>query len=228
MNNGFLLLGQSLSFYGIIPSISLSKDISEKYRFNLFTSTTIDAFSREISNINYPSSDLQIYIQPNLIIRPNKPFVYTMSYTYQRNNPFNSSFVNEHRIWQQVTYTKQFDELRWTNRFRIDERFIENKSTVKYPFSTRLRYQIGFSSPIFQKKCNNRPPYFLAYNEFYLSLFGAKNAWYSENWTYAGIGFTLSDKTRLEVGYLFQTLVRDQAKDLRFLHLCQINWVYNM
>ena len=65
------------------------------------------------------------------------------------------------------------------------------------------------------------------YNECYFSLNGTKNATYSENWTYAGIGYNLGNMWRIELGYLYQIYVRNQAKDLRFLNLIQLMWVTN-
>jgi hypothetical protein len=58
-----------------------------------------------------------------------------------------------------------------------------------------------------------------------LSLTGNKNAVYSENWTYAGFGFNTTKAGSIEIGYLFQVLVRDPQKDLRFLNLVQIMWI---
>ena len=69
--------------------------------------------------------------------------------------------------------------------------------------------------------------YFNTYNEFYFSLTGAKNATYSENWTYSGCGYDLGKMGRLELGYLFQFAVRNKAQDLRFLNLAQIMWITN-
>ena len=218
---------QTLTFYGAIPSINLTQNLSKNFNFNFFASTTIDAFDRKIESITYPSTDLQLYIQPSLIYHASKPFSYAFSYTYQRNNPFRTFYVNENRLWQQLTYTRQLSSVKWTNRLRFEERFIENKITNQYPLSTRLRYQIGFTAPLRLNKQKTSSFYWSAYNEFYFSLSGAKNATYSENWSYLGLGLKLSERNKLEVGYLFQTLVRDPQQDLRFLHLAQITWVSN-
>jgi len=222
---GSIGISQTLTFYGTIPTISITKKLSDKFKFNFFASTTIDAFDRKIESVIYPSSDLQIYIQPSIVFQANKSISYSLSYTYQRNNPFRSIFVNEHRLWQQVMYVKNFSIFNLTNRFRFEERFIENKLTGVYPLATRLRFQIGVSSPF--KFLNQNKMYWSAYNEFYFSLSGQKNALYSENWSYLGIGSKLSIKNKIEIGYLFQSLVRNPQRDLRILHLAQISWISN-
>ncbi len=218
------ILSQNLSFSGVLPALNVTTKFSDKLSFNFFTSTTIDAFSKQVNNIEYPSSDLQLYIQPSVIFNTSGNWNYSFSYTYQRNNPFRSIFTNEHRLWEQALYTKKYSKFKLTNRFRFEERFIENKQINRYPLSTRIRYQIGFSAP-FNK---NAKLYYTGYNEFYFSLSGPKNAIYSENWTYLGFGASLSNRSKFEVGYLFQTLVRNLAKDLRFLNLVQLTWIYTL
>jgi hypothetical protein len=223
----YSIWAQSISFFGALPAINLTARLTEKCNFNMFASTTIDAFTREIDGINYPSSDLQLYLQPSIVYNPTKQINFSFSYTYQRNNPFRTIFVNEHRLWQQAMFIKNLNKGKLTNRFRFEERFIENKLTEHYPLSTRLRYQIGYTVPLKRKQKETSKIYFNTYNEFYFSLSGQKNAFYSENWSYAGVGFNLSHYNKIELGYLFQTFVRNPAKDLRFLNLIQVTWIKN-
>jgi len=229
---GFVLLSQytfsqNLTFYGLLPTINQTGRISKKWNYNFFVSTTIDAFDEKIKGVEYPATDLQLYIQPSIIYVHSPNLNFAGSYTYQRNNPFNGNFVNEHRLWQQVIFSLPVSKGRLTNRFRFEERFIENRATNEYPLSTRARYQIGFNMPLQGRTLEKNEFYFNTYNEFYFSLTGGKNATYSENWTYAGFGYDMGKIGRLELGYLFQTLVRNQAQDLRFLNLTQIMWVTN-
>jgi hypothetical protein len=229
---GFVLLSQytfsqNLTFYGLLPAINQTGRISKKWNYNFFVSTTIDAFDEKIKGVEYPATDLQLYIQPSIIYVHSPNLNFAGSYTYQRNNPFNGNFVNEHRLWQQVIFSLPVSKGRLTHRFRFEERFIENRATNEYPLSTRARYQIGFNMPLQGRTLEKNEFYFNTYNEFYFSLTGAKNATYSENWTYAGFGYDMGKIGRLELGYLFQTLVRNQAQDLRFFNLTQIMWVTN-
>ncbi len=221
------LQAQNLTFFGTLPAINLSGSISEKFDYNFFGSTTIDAFNKEIDGIYYPSTDLQLYIQPSLIYKFKKQLNFSFSYTYQRNNPFRTIFVNEHRLWQQAMFTKNLKLGKLTNRIRFEERFIENKVIGNYPLSTRLRYQIGFTMPLKKNGKETNLYYLNTSNEFYFSLSGQKNALFSENWAYFGLGVNLSAKSKFEMGYLFQTLVRNPEKDLRFLNLIQVTWITN-
>jgi hypothetical protein len=219
------IAAQNLAFYGLLPAWNQTGRISNKFSYNFFISTTIDAFDRTIDNIKYPAMDFQLYIQPSIIYVHNANFNLAASYTYQRNNPFTANYSNEHRLWQQAIYSHRIGKSRMAHRLRFEERFIEDRLTGQYPFSTRLRYQISFKMPLQGKTIDNNEFYFNTYNESYLSLTGNKNAVYSENWTYAGFGFNTTKAGSIEIGYLFQVLVRDPQKDLRFLNLVQIMWI---
>ncbi len=223
-NIGF---SQNLTFYGLLPAINQTGRISKKINYNLFISTTIDAFDEKINSVKYPATDLQFYLQPSIIYVHGPNLNFAGSYTYQRSNPFNGNFVIEHRLWQQIIFSKPISKGRLTNRFRFEERFIENMVTKEYPLSTRARYQLGFNIPLQGQALEKHEFYFNTYNEFYFSLKGAKNAIYSENWTYAGCGYDLGRMGRIELGYLLQLAVRNTNQDLRSLKLAQIMWVTN-
>lgn len=218
---------QNITFYGILPAISQTGRISNKMDYNFFASTTIDAFNSFQNDVKYPAKDFQLYIQPSVIYKISPNVNVSVSYTYQRNNPLTEDYSNEHRFWQQCILGKSFAKVRMTNRFRFEERFIQNRTTNAYPMSTRLRYQLGFNMPLQGKTLDKKEFYLNTYNEFYFSLTGAKNATYSENWTYAGVGFMYSNSSRIELGYLLQMAVRDTQKDVRILNLAQVTWITN-
>lgn len=219
---------QDLSFYGVLPAFSLTGRINQKVNYNLFISTTINVFEQEINGVNYPASNLQLYIQPSIIFIYSPKLNLAGSYTYERSNPFNGNYVNEHRLWQQAIFSNALFQGQLTNRFRLEERFIENRLNGEYPLSTRFRYQIGFNTPLQGKKLNEKEFYFHTYNEFYWSLTGIKNSTYSSNWSYAGFGYKIGASDKIELGYLLQISARNKEKDLRYLHLVQISWATNL
>ena len=218
---------QNLTFYGLLPAINQTGRISQKFNYNFFASTTIDAFKSLQNTTNYPAKDLQLYIQPSLIYALSPSWNFSISYTYQRNNPITTDYTNEHRLWQQVIYSLPIGKGRLTNRFRFEERFIQAKNTAPHTLATRARYQIGFNLPLQGKTLDIHEFYLNTYNEFYFSLTGTKNATFSENWSYLGIGYNLGKMGKLELGYLSQVFVRNLNKDLRFLELTQLMWVTN-
>lgn len=221
------LSAQNLTFYGVLPAWSQTGRITKKLNYNFFASTTIDAFDRTIEGIAYPATDFQLYLQPSLIYVYSPNLNFAGSYTYQRNNPFRDNFSNEHRLWEQVIYSLAAGNGKITNRFRLEQRFIQNRTTEKYPLATRFRFQLGFNRPLQGQTLDENEFYLNAYNEFYFSLTGTKNATYSENWTYAGIGYSLKGNKKLELGYLFQASVRNPQQDRRYLQLAQVSFITN-
>jgi hypothetical protein len=222
-----IFFSQDLRFTGILPSISQTGNLVGKWNYNVFASTTIDAFDKTIGTTFYPATDLQLYVQPSIIYTYSSKLNFAGSYTYQRNNPWNNSFSNEHRLWQQLIYAIPFGKGKVSNRFRFEERFIQNRVTNTYPLYTRFRYQVGYSLPLQGKTLEKNEFYLNSYNEFYFTLTGNKNATYSENWTYVALGYMFDKMGKIEFGYLQQIAVRDAQKDLRFLDLIQFSWITN-
>ena len=218
---------ETQQIYGFRPQISLTKAVSDRWDINVFTSTNTNLNDKRYGNTQFPS-DIQYYFQTGPIYKysPNLNFVF-LGYIYQRTNPFSDSFVNENRLFQQVIYGTDSLFGRLTHRVRFEERFIQNRTTGETPFSTRLRYQVALLVPLQGSELDNGEFYFNIYNEFYFSLTGSKNALYSENWSYAGIGYQTAEYGRIEAGPLIQRSVINQQHDIRYIDLLQLNWSYN-
>lgn len=223
---------QNLEFYGIIPSISQTGRISNRFNYNIFASETFDLTNRVIDGVYYAAKPLQLYIQPSLIYvhSPNLNFTASLTYNYQRSNP-NVLYFREWRTWEQVIYSHPLTNGRMTHRLRFEQRFIKNERTGKSPMTTRLRYQLGFSIPLQGIQLDPGEFYFNCYDEAYFTLTvpsgTVRSALYSENWAYAGIGYQTQKIGRIEVGPLLQFNVRDVEQDLRNLYLLQVTWITN-
>lgn len=228
----FLVQSQNLNFFGAIPSLSQTGRISNRLNYNFFISKTLDLFDTRIDGQYYPARPLQLYIQPSIIYvySPDLNFSSSITYNYQRSNP-DVPYFKEWRPWQQGVFAHDFSGARISHRLRFEERFIKNEITKKWPLTTRLRYQIGFNIPLQGKTLDNKEYYFNCYNESYLTLTvpdGTKrNALYSEDWVYSGIGYQTPNYGRIEIGPLLQFNVRDIQHDLRNLYLLQIVWITN-
>ncbi len=223
---------QNLEFYGIIPSLSQTGRISKRFNYNFFASETIDLTNRVIDGVSYPAKPLQLYIQPSVIYvhSANLNFAVSVTYNYQRSNP-DIPYFREWRSWQQMIYSHKLTNGRLTHRLRFEQRFIKNVKTGNSPMTTRLRYQLGFSKPLQGIQLDPGEFYFNCYDEAYFTLTvppgTVRNALYSENWAYAGIGYQTKKIGRVEVGPLLQFNVRDVEQDLRNLYLLQVTWITN-
>ena len=221
------ILAETQQLYGFRPQISLTKVVSDRWDINVFSSNNSNLNDKTYGRTQFPA-DIQQYFQISPIYKysPDINFVF-LGYIYQRTNPFSDDFVNENWLFQQVIYGTDtlFGQL--THRVRLEERFIHNQTTGQTPFSTRLRYQVALLIPLQGSELDNGVFYFNTYNEFYFNLTGARNAFYSENWSYAGIGYQTVEYGRVEVGPLIQRSVINKQHDIRYIDLLQLNWSYN-
>ncbi|MGF7214320.1 hypothetical protein GGR92_000460 [Spirosoma lacussanchae] len=159
-----------------------------------------------------------------------------VGYAYVKHNLFGLR-VNENRIWAQVLSTHpvpQLGQLRMSHRLRYEERYPINKRTNQWSYAQLFRYQVGFNYPLYNPNAQKTGLYAAASNEMFLCLSGAKNspissknAFYGEDWIYAGLGYNTGKYGKLELGYCYQNLIRNRAQDHRYLHLLQFTWATN-
>lgn len=210
--------------YGFRPQVSITKAISDRWDLNVFSSNNFNLNDRTYGNTRFPA-DIQQYFQTGPIYKysPALNFVF-LGYIYQRTNPLSDDFVNENRLFQQIVYGTDTIVGRITHRVRFEERFIHLASRTL--FSTRLRYQAALLVPLQGSELDAGEFYLNVYNEFYLNTTGPSNAFYSENWSYAGIGYQTARHGRVEAGPLIQRSIINQQHDVRYIDLMQVNWSY--
>lgn len=115
----------------------------------------------------------------------------------------------EHRIFQQVSINQRIKKLDFQNRFRLEQRNLGTMTQqpdgsferTAWRYENRVRYMLRTSIPITKKD------YIGAYNEIMFN-FGknvASNV-FDQNRAYIAYGRELGRDTRLELGFLEQTL----------------------
>ena len=119
--------------------------------------------------------------------------------------------VNEHRIFQQFISKQKLGKLKLSHRYRFEQRF------VKSDFKMQLRYFLGINIPISSKEENKY--YFSTYNELFLNT---KSKLYDRNSLYGGFGYHLSEKVRLEMGYMNQFFNKGSRDQLNILALVNL------
>lgn len=229
----FLLLFPVASFAhsfetkGALTFFSLTGKISP---YSSLTFYHYDVYSFQNSHFEgkrYRAGLIQSYFQTayNYQYRPNVAF--SLGYIFQRNEPLRESFQNENRIFQQVVFGVQHRSFSSSHRFRFEERLIDNRKEDEWEFRTRFRYQIGAKVPLRGIVLDAGEYYINAYNEFYFSTTGERNAFWSDNWLYVGLGFQTKKLGSFEVGPLIQASVVDRQKDIRYHETVQAGWIYN-
>ncbi|GAB2603024.1 DUF2490 domain-containing protein [Spirosoma areae] len=234
--NSALSFSQDWVFYGFLPAISQSGNLSKKLQYNLYVSATVDAFKQTVRDKEYPATALQYYVQPSLSYKITPNVQVGAGYAYVKHNLF-GLHVNENRLWAQAVATHDVPMLgrtKLSHRLRYEERYPLNMKTNQWSYATLFRYQIGVNLPLYDPKLKTKGFYASASNEFFLCLTGArnspissKNAFYGENWLYGGLGYNTGKFGKIEVGYLYQNLIRNPQQDHRYLHLLQATWAAN-
>src|SRR5690606_737893 len=114
--------------------------------------------------------------------------------------------TTESRIYQEALLPHKLSErFQLTHRFRYEQRWVENQD-----FRTRFRYNLFLNIPLNQPNFNKNSIYLAFYNEVFIN--GERNIGnnlsveiFDRNRFYAGLGFGVSDKLRLQAGFLEQT-----------------------
>lgn len=132
-----------------------------------------------------------------------------LGYAWIRNDPPSGGF-DEHRIWQQLTWSERFDWGTPFARTRLEQRFDERGGETGW----RLRQFVRWTRPV-QPGADWG---WRVWDEAFLDL--NDTAWgqdvgINQNRAFVGLGWTLDRSRRhtLEFGYLNQYLARDGAPD---------------
>ena len=157
----------------------------------------------------------QLFIRPSLTYNLNKFLSFTQGYSW---NPLFHPFKNNQRIWQQVQLSNDFSKLRFENRFRLEERFIEGVSGVP----VRGRYRIGTWIPLDKEKKWT----FVTWDEIFVNFNSRPNgpqAGYDRNWLFTGINKKISENVNLEGGYMFQYINNTSPAQDLLNHVILVN-----
>jgi len=137
---------------------------------------------------------------------------YILSENYNAQSESNDKIsVNEHRIFQQFTSKDRIGIVSLTHRYRSEQRFVEDV------FKMRFRYFLAAKIPLIKVEDGFTKFYLSAYNEVFLNT---ESAVFDRNRVYAGLGYQLSKRIRMEAGYmnqLFETSSRDQFNLITFI-----------
>ncbi|MFY7818834.1 MAG: DUF2490 domain-containing protein [Akkermansiaceae bacterium] len=123
----------------------------------------------------------------------------------------------EHRFWQQVAHNRKWMGLDWTHRLRLEQRWIgemEQDSggdwdVGNWRYENRLRYMLRATLPLTPSKNT-----YLAMSDEIFMNFGShvKGNEFDQNRAFIGVGYKFNTTTKLEAGFMEQTLQRRGGK----------------
>lgn len=143
-------------------------------------------------------------------------------YGWIRTSPATVSDVDEHRFWQQLTWSEKCDVGTMGLRSRLEQRLVETGNDTGH----RFRQLVSYRKPL---TCDGTCT-FVVWDELFVHLnttdWGAETG-FNQNRAFVGFGFRecADSPKRVEVGYLNQHINRRNAGDLAN-HLLSVNIFY--
>ncbi len=166
------------------------------------------------SDVQLRSSDQWDEVQ-NVLLRPGLSYFIdahnnlTFGYAWIGTLNAPSGDLVEHRIWQQYVHTQPLGPAALTHRLRLEQRFVEPADGSDRRFSQRLRYFLRVMLPL-----QSRPHaafehgWFAAMqNELFFNVQhrdAVNGASFDQNRAYLAVGYRVSTRLDLELGYLNQ------------------------
>lgn len=213
---------QNINHIGLFPTIDHSGTISKRLDYSLYYFGGLNLINDKVNGVEEPANFFVFYSEQALTYNLTPYLSFTGSYVYERQHPTESNYRNENRFYLQTAYKYNLNRTTLKHRLRFDCRYIEGRTTGKAPFTSRIRYQFGVTTPL-RKTADDI--YFSAYNEFFFNTYKSAVAIYGENWAYAGIGLKTKRAGNFEAGPLYIFWVNNHKNDLTNFYYLQLTWI---
>lgn len=150
----------------------------------------------------------QLLLRGGVTWRPKSDDVmFTLGYANITSGEFGDSSAtsSENRIYQEALLPQKVgDRVLLTHRFRFEQRWVEDQD-----FRTRFRYALFMNVPFNRTDLKEGAWYMALYNELFINGErdigdGREVELFDRNRFYAGLGHSLSDRSRVQFGYMYQ------------------------
>ena len=178
----------------------------------------------------------QFLVRPFIDYKRNDNVVFTVGYTFIQSWPYGKQPIQiktpEHNIWEQVTLNHSSGSVKFSHRFRYEQRFIGTVITNATNeimidgnnFSQRLRYRFTGIVPI--AKSEN---WFLSwFDEVWINLDNnLMPLSLNQNWLYGGLGYKFGERGNFQLGYMQQFISKGDGIRFENNPTLQVLFVYN-
>lgn len=163
----------------------------------------------------------QLLLRPGMNYQLNPSTMLSFGYCHVETYPYGDypalHEFPEHRLWQQVSHTTSWLGLDWTHRLRLEQRWIGEMeqygdggwNVEHWRFENRLRYMLRTTIPLTPSKKT-----YLAFSDEVFFNFGSNvdGNDFDQNRAFIGIGHKINDTTKVELGFMEQTIQRRGGK----------------
>lgn len=212
---------QSFHIGGLFPTLDHSGMLGKKWNYGLYYFGAFNVLNPELSGKRDVPHLGAFYAENALSYNADDHWSFTGAYVYERQNVFRDTYRNENRFYVQSTYKWNSGKTGLKLRLRYDGRFIENRTTQEWPYTSRLRLLMGASRDL-----TDKPKWYAAaYQEFFFNTYSASPVIYAENWAFAGLGYRFRPGNAFEFGPLYIFWVNNPRYDLTNFYYLQFTWV---
>lgn len=151
----------------------------------------------------------QLLLRSGLTFRPkSNDILFTLGYAFASTGNYGDSrdaFI-ENRLYQEALFNQKIGKRFYlVHRWRFEQRFVEGQD-----FRTRFRYNIFINVPLNQDEIVQGATYLALYNELFMNGEtaigeGRTVEVFDRNRTYFGLGYSLSDVLRFQLGTMRQS-----------------------
>lgn len=151
-------------------------------------------------------------VNPKLQLRLGYAWIETFPYGEIPINGMGKDFT-EHRLFQIATITDKFSIIDLSHRFMLEQRWVGRYSNMnrsnedEFPLLNRCRYMLRMQIPLKGKEIKDKSTYVTIYDEVFIGF--GKNVnenIFDQNRVGILFGYRLSPSTKMESGYINQTL----------------------
>ena len=197
---------------GLWSPVYIKLPVNEKIKLNFEANPRIQ---ENITHIN------QLLIRPSIGYQLTKNLSVWQGYCWVTN--YIPRFIREERIWQQLLHEKEFSKFSLTNRFRLEERLIQDVEGV----SLRGRYLLKTLFPI----TKNKHWSFVLSDELFVNLdahHDGPQVGIDQNRFFIGVNRKLSENVSIEGGYQMQYVNFLSPYIDRLNHIVLVNLYINL
>jgi hypothetical protein len=158
----------------------------------------------------------QLLIRPSVDYQLNNNVEFSLGYTFLRvwpYEPYTLSVVkDEHNIWEQVLLKFDAGKMKFQNRFRQENRYVDHLMTQNgetkiegRDYANRFRYRFTLSRPFLSLTRNDQYLFTTIFDELWINQDSKlRPSSFSRNWFYLGIGYQMDKSANVQLGYMSQ------------------------
>lgn len=215
--------GQNTQLYGTIPGILLRSKFN-KLNIALAINSEINVVERNTEQGAFPTEVINLNLESLVSFDLNPNINLAGAFLYRFRDPFTGGGT-ELRPWQQITLIHRLNQYRLRNRLRLESRWVKSSNAEDYNYNLRVRYRFSTDFPLEGERLDDKEFYLNLSTEVLLTPTTDRPFYFWESRTYAGLGYRLNNRFRLEPALDFRTRRVNDLGARRHILFMRFLWI---